>query len=116
MVSIPVATIVHIASPFIAAIITDIVQSSVVKEELSGIRQRFYQGMCEITSKTSFTLDDILVAACAEALTNNSVYQKGGSIIIDAIESWVKSTDTKWDDTLVLPIIDTLRNTAEQTQ
>ena len=64
----------------------------------------------EATQKNSWKWDDDLVEELIELMNNGEFFSKWGDKILEPIELWIVSNQTKWDDIILLPVIKLLRS------
>ncbi len=112
-VSMSTKALLYLAEPIILNVIDDIVRSVFIPENLKAVRDKLYNALVEMTGKTAFTVDDELVKAIFNAIDGHSgSAKKIADLILDAIEEWVASSETKWDDKALLPAIKAFREAA----
>lgn len=104
--------LLYIAAPIIKNVILEIAKATVTNDNLRSIKNRFYKGLAGVTGQTKFSIDDTLAMAAFNGVTCRESIEQGGDLILDAIEEWIASTTTRWDDTLIKPVIDVLREVA----
>lgn len=101
--------LLYIGAPMLKSIITEIIKSNTTDEELQKIKSKFLVYLTELTSKTENKIDDVIVLGVFDFIVNSEQSKEIKNNIIDLIKGWVSNTSTKWDDTLINPILDELK-------
>jgi hypothetical protein len=101
--------ILMLAKPLLVDVLKDIIASNVTSENLALVRDKVLATIMTLTGKTHFTWDDDLAKLIYDHMLEGKVIDKATEMILDSVEAWVQSTETSWDNELLLPVIDTLR-------
>lgn len=111
-VSLPLKAFLYVAGPTMLEIFEDMVSSKITTENLAAVKVRLYKFVAELTGKTSFTWDDDLCKTIMDVLGRPAMYARWGDTLLDIAEDWAKSSETKWDDVALLPVIAIFRSVA----
>ena len=66
-----------------------------------GLREQLLKGATAVAMP-------VIVDVVEDMLSPENI-AKAGDQVLDVVEDWIARTDTKWDDTLCLPLINALR-------
>jgi hypothetical protein len=102
-------TALMLAKPVILAVIEDIIKSGTIPEHLQKLKGEMINGLLALTGKTSFSWDDRLAEAIIKHMLEGGVIDALTEMILSKSEIWVMATETKWDDQIVLPVIQQFR-------
>jgi hypothetical protein len=104
--------LLYVAQPMLISIFKDMVSKNINSENLAEIKQKLYTFVAGVTGKTAFTWDDDIAKIILDTLTNKELYQKYGDELLDIAEEWVASSETHWDNELLLPVLAQFRISA----
>lgn len=105
MIKIASKALIMLAKPVVLSIIEDVIKSGVVSEQLQGVKKTVINAMLGLTRKTHFSWDDRLAGSIIAHLEEHRALDDLSVALLDSAEAWVKASETKWDDSVILPIL-----------
>jgi hypothetical protein len=107
------ATALMLLRPLIVDIIGDMITAGTVSAFLDKARIELIDQVRAIVGKNHFSWDDALAEALIEHDLEGGVLDDLSLKMMSLIEIWVKSSESKWDDDLVLPAIEQFKLAVE---
>jgi hypothetical protein len=109
MISIAKKMLINMALPVFIEIVEDLIKSGEVTGVLSGVKTKAVACIMAITGETHFSLDDMLAEKIISYLETSDASSTVASELMDCVNLWVVSSETDWDDKIVLPIMAAFR-------
>jgi len=95
--------------PLILEIIKDIIQSGTMGAELLKVKNEVITLIMKLVHKTHFSWDDKVAEIIISHMLEGGVIDTLTAEMLERVEAWVKSSETKWDDEIILPAIEQFR-------
>lgn len=107
MLSIPSTTLMYLVEPLLKEIIKDIITAGI--PALEPVKAKLFEAIKGITGNNNVIINNDLFKTVAKSITNSDLFHVGGGLVLDCVAEWVKHSETKWDDFILLPVIDYIR-------
>jgi hypothetical protein len=102
-------TALLLIKPLILDIIRDIIQSGTIGEGLRKVKAEVVELIMNLVHKTHFSWDDRVAEIIIAHMLDGARIDTLTAELLERIEVWVKSSETVWDDAIVLPAIEQFR-------
>ena len=109
MIQFGTKTALMLVQPVVMAIIEDIIKSGTIPERLLQLKGEVIGGILALAGKSSFSWDDKLAKMIVDHMLSGGVVDELTEVFLKNAEIWVQASESKWDDKIVLPIIQQFR-------